>query len=52
MKQTTAAKVQLVLGAVCVSLGAWCIYRPAGYIVVGLFMLAGGVLTAIGGDEA
>jgi hypothetical protein len=33
-------------GAALVSFGAWQIYRPAGFIVGGVFLLVGSFLTA------
>jgi hypothetical protein len=35
-----------ILGAASVSYGAWCIYRPAGFIVAGAFLLIGALLDA------
>jgi hypothetical protein len=36
--------VLLLGGAVALSYGAWLIYQPAGFIVVGALALLGGVL--------
>lgn len=36
-------------GAAAVSYGAGLVYQPAGWVVAGLFALAGGVLLARGG---
>lgn len=43
-----ASDALLIAGASAVSYGAWLIYAPAGFIVGGLFLLAGGVLVAKG----
>lgn len=33
-------------GGVLISIGAWMIYRPAGFVVAGVLMLAGSILIA------
>lgn len=38
----------MVAGAVAISVGAWMIYAPAGYVVGGLLSLAAGVIMARG----
>lgn len=35
-----------LLGAVCMSYGAWLVYVPAGYIVGGVLLIVGGVIAA------
>jgi hypothetical protein len=45
-----AARFALILaGTSGVAYGAWLVYAPAGFIVGGLFALAGGWLLAKGG---
>lgn len=36
----------MLSGVVGISYGAWLMYQPAGFIVGGAFLLAGGVLAA------
>lgn len=36
----------IVLGVAIVSYGAWLVYPPAGFIVGGVLVLAGGVIAA------
>lgn len=38
--------VLMLAGAGGLAYGAWLIYAPAGFIVAGLLLLSGGVLTA------
>ena len=45
------ADLLLVWGAGCVSAGVGWIYPPAGLIVAGALLIAGGVLCAKGGGE-
>jgi hypothetical protein len=35
-----------LIGAALVAYGAWLIYRPAGFIVAGIFLVVGSYLTA------
>lgn len=42
--------VLMILGALAVSYGAALIYRPAGVIALGVFLLAFGALMILGGD--
>lgn len=37
-------------GAVCISTGAYQIYVPAGWIVLGILLIAGAVIWSRGGD--
>lgn len=39
-----------VSGAVCISTGAYQIYAPAGWIVLGVMLVAGAVIWSRGGD--
>jgi len=38
--------VLLICGASCATYGAWLVYQPAGYIVGGLALMAGGFLAS------
>lgn len=38
--------VLMLAGVIGISFGAWLVYPPAGFIVGGAFLLAGGVLSA------
>ena len=41
----------LILGALVVSYGAAIIYRPAGVIALGVFLMGFGALMILGGDS-
>ena len=47
-----AAELAMAAGAALVSLGAGMIYLPAGVIAAGAFLLAGAVLSCLGGGRA
>lgn len=44
--QSWAPDVLMLSGVTGMSYGAWLVYAPAGFIVGGAFLLAGGVLAA------
>ena len=46
-----AADVVLIAGAVAVSVGTGMIYLPAGVIAAGVLMIAGVVLSSLGGGD-
>jgi hypothetical protein len=35
-----------LVGAVSLSYGAWLVYRPAGFIVAGMLLIAGSILAS------
>lgn len=47
-----ATELMMTVGAALVSLGAGMIYLPAGIITAGVMLLAGSVLSCLGGGEA
>lgn len=47
-----ATELMMTAGAVLVSLGAGMIYFPAGIITAGVMLLAGAVLSCLGGGQA
>lgn len=47
-----ATELVMAAGAALVSLGAGMIYLPAGVIAAGAFLLAGAVLSCLGGGKA
>ena len=47
-----ATELAMVGGAALVSLGAGMIYLPAGVIAAGAFLLAGAILSCLGGGKA
>lgn len=47
-----ATELMMTAGAALVSLGAGMIYLPAGVIAAGTFLLAGSVLSCLGGGKA
>lgn len=47
-----ATELMMTAGAALVSLGAGMIYFPAGIITAGVMLLAGSVLSCLGGGEA
>lgn len=51
LKALPEAMVDLIglAGAGLISYGSWCIFRPAGFIVAGAFMVFGAFLTARAG---
>jgi hypothetical protein len=42
----TAVDLAALAGAICLTIGAWLIYAPAGVLVLGFELLAGAVLLA------
>jgi len=42
----------IIFGALCISYGAFKIYRPAGFICLGVMLIGGAVLIIKGGDDA
>lgn len=46
--------VLALAGTAAITYGAWCIYRPAGWIVGGALLIAGAVVVSYGkgGDDA
>lgn len=47
-----ATELMMTAGAILVSLGAGMIYFPAGIITAGVMLLAGAVLSCLGGGQA
>lgn len=47
-----ATELMMTAGAVLVSLGTGMIYFPAGIITAGVMLLAGAVLSCLGGGQA
>lgn len=49
---TYAVELAMTVGAALVSLGIGMYSRPAGVIAVGVFILAGAVLSCMGGGQS
>lgn len=43
--------ILLIAGAAAIALGAWLIYRPAGYIVAGALLITAALLIIRGGAD-
>ena len=51
MKSGKLATALILIAVTLISLGCWLIYRPAGYIALGVLLGALGVILTIGGED-